>query len=163
MWPSGWRARGGPGEVFTLLRGNHPASVDEKGRLKIPTSFVQIIETNYGSDVFVTSLNGENVRIYPMEVWLEFERKLAAMPDFHPTKQKLLKRVHFFGQANTLDKNGRLVIPAQLRASAGMQGSVDVLGMQNRLDVWNHDVLQGQIDDQPFGEEDERAMAEFDI
>lgn len=146
-----------------MLRGNHPASVDEKGRLKIPTSFLQIIEASYGSEVFVTSLRGDNVRIYPMEVWCEFERKLTAVPDFDPTKQKLLKRVHFFGQANTLDKQGRLVIPAHLRESAQMKGSVDVLGMQNRLDVWNHNVLKEQLDEQPFGEDDERALAEFDI
>ena len=98
-----------------------------------------------------------------MDVWSAFERKLTAMPDFHPTKQKLLKRVHFYGQASTLDKQGRLVIPAHLRESAQMKGSVDVLGMQDRLDVWNHDVLKGQLDDEPFGEDDERAMAEFDI
>ena len=146
-----------------MLRGNHPASVDEKGRLKIPASFLQLIETNFGLDVFVTSLRGDNVRIYPMDVWSEFERKLGAMPDFHPTKQKLLKRVHFYGQANTLDKQGRLVIPAQLRESAQMKGNVDVLGMQDRLDVWNHAVLKGQLEDEPFGEDDERAMAEFDI
>ena len=146
-----------------MLRGNYPARIDEKGRLKIPTSFFQLIETNYGSDVFVTSLHGDNVRIYPMDVWMEFERKLQAMPDFHPTKQKLLKRVHFFGQPNTLDKQGRLVLPAHLRDSAQMKGGVDVLGMQDRLDVWNHDVLQEQIHGQPFGEDDERAMAEFDI
>lgn len=146
-----------------MLRGNHPASVDEKGRLKIPASFLQLIETNYGLDVFVTSLRGDNVRIYPMDVWSEFEKKLGAMPDFHPTKQKLLKRVHFYGQANTLDKQGRLVIPAQLRESAQMKGNVDVLGMQDRLDVWNHEVLKGQLEEEPFGEDDERAMAEFDI
>jgi len=146
-----------------LLRGNHPARVDEKGRLKIPSSFLQLIETNYGSDVFVTSLRGDNVRIYPMDVWAEFERKLSDMPDFHPTKQKLLKRVHFYGQANTLDRQGRLVIPSQLRDSARMSGNVDVLGMQNRLDVWNHDVLAGQIEDEPFNEDDERAMTEFRI
>jgi MraZ protein len=146
-----------------LLRGNHPASVDEKGRLKIPAGFLQLIETNFGLDVFVTSLRGDNVRIYPMDVWTEFERKLGAMPDFHPTKQKLLKRVHFYGQASTLDKQGRLVIPAHLRESAQMKGNVDVLGMQDRLDVWNHQVLKEQLDGEPFGEEDERAMAEFDI
>ncbi len=146
-----------------MLRGNHPASIDEKGRLKIPASFLQLIETNYGLDVFVTSIRGDHARIYPMDVCTEFERKLTAMPDFHPTKLKLLKRVHFYGQASTLDKQGRLVIPALLRETAQMKGSVDVLGMQDRLDVWNHDILKGQIDDEPFGEDDERAMAEFDI
>jgi len=146
-----------------LLRGNHPARVDEKGRLKIPSSFLQLIETNFGLDVFVTSLKGDNVRIYPMEVWMDFERKLSAMPEFHPTKQKLMKRVHFYGQATTLDRQGRLVIPNQLRESARMVGTVDVLGLQNRLDVWNHEVLAGQIEDEPFDESDEQAMAEFKI
>lgn len=146
-----------------MLRGNHPARVDEKGRLKIPSSFLQLIETNFGLDVFVTSLKGDNVRIYPMEVWMDFERKLSAMPEFHPTKQKLMKRVHFYGQATTLDRQGRLVIPNQLRESARMVGTVDVLGLQNRLDVWNHEVLAGQIEDEPFDESDEQAMAEFKI
>ncbi len=146
-----------------MLRGNHPARVDEKGRLKIPSSFFQLIETNYGSDIFVTSLKGDNVRIYPMEVWTDFERKLAEMPEFHPTKQKLLKRVHFFGQANALDRQGRLVIPTQLRERARMVGTVAVLGMQNRLDVWNLELLAGQIEDEPFDEADEQAMADFKI
>ena len=146
-----------------MLRGNHPARVDDKGRLKIPTGFLQLIETNYGPDIFVTSLSGDNVRIYPMDVWTEFERKLSAMPDFHPTKQKLLKRVHFYGQANTLDKQGRLVIPVQLRESAQMKGNVAVLGMQDHLEVWKYDYLAQQIADEPFGEADQRAMAEFNI
>ena len=146
-----------------MLRGNHPARVDDKGRLKIPTGFFQLIETNYGSDIFVTSLGGDNVLIYPMDAWTDFERKLTGMPSFHPTKRKLLKRVHFYGQANTLDKQGRLVIPAQLREPAQMKGNVDVLGMQDHLEVWNHDYLAQQIDGEPFGEDDQRAMAEFDI
>lgn len=163
VWPVGGKIVAGQGEVFTLLRGNHPARVDEKGRLKIPTSFLHLIDTNFGSDVFVTSLSGDNVRIYPMEIWTEFERKLGAMPDFHPTKQRFLKRVHFFGQATTLDKQGRLVISTQLRESAQMKGSVDVLGMQDHLEVWNHDYLANQIQGEPFGEDEQRALAEYDI
>lgn len=146
-----------------LLRGNHPARVDDKGRLKIPTSFLQLIETNYGSEVFVTSFSGENVHIYPMDVWAEFERKLGRVPDFDPTKQKLLKRVHFFGQANTLDKQGRLVIPSHLRERAGMKGSVDVLGIKDHLEVWNHDLLHQDLEADPFSVDDLRALSEFDI
>lgn len=146
-----------------MLRGNHPARVDDKGRLKIPTGFLQLIETNYGAEVFVTSLKGDNVRIYPMDVWTEFERKLKAIPGFHPTKVKLLKRVHFFGQATTLDRQGRLVIPQHLREPARMTGSVDVLGMEDHLEVWNHDYLLEQLNQEPFTEDDHRALSEFDI
>ncbi|HXV62961.1 MAG TPA: division/cell wall cluster transcriptional repressor MraZ [Vicinamibacteria bacterium] len=146
-----------------MLRGNHPARVDEKGRLKVPVGFLQLIETNYGLDVFVTSLSGDNVRIYPMDVWTEFERRLKSMPDFHPTKVKLLKRVHFYGQASSLDRQGRLLIPQQLREPAQMNGTVDVLGMHDHLEVWNHDYLAEQLQQEPFTVDDHRALTEYDI
>ena len=81
-----------------MLRGNYPARVDDKGRLKIPQAFLQFIETSYGLEVFVTSLDGENVRVYPMEVWVEIERKLAGIPGAHPSKGRYLNRVHFSGK-----------------------------------------------------------------
>ncbi|MFQ5792678.1 MAG: division/cell wall cluster transcriptional repressor MraZ, partial [Acidobacteriota bacterium] len=116
-----------------MLRGNHPARVDDKGRLKIPNGFLQILLANYGMEVFATSLTGENVRVYPMEVWVEIERKLADIPSSHPSKSRFLDRVHFFGQALSMDRQGRLLIPAHLRESAEMNGSVDVLGKFNFL------------------------------
>ncbi len=48
-----------------MFRGNNPASVDEKGRLKIPTAFKGQLDEKYGQDFFVTSLDGQSVRIYP--------------------------------------------------------------------------------------------------
>ena len=65
-------------EQIAVLRGNAPARIDDKGRLKIPTSFKGIIAAQHGRDLFVTSLSGESVRIYPMPVWIEIERQLGA-------------------------------------------------------------------------------------
>ena len=61
-----------------MLRGNHPARIDEKGRLKVPNGFRALVESQYGPELFVTSVTGEHVKLYPMAVWLEIERKLAA-------------------------------------------------------------------------------------
>ena len=61
------------------LRGSAPARIDDKGRLKIPTVFRSLIQDGKGPDVFVTSLDGACVRIYPMPVWLEIEGKLSAV------------------------------------------------------------------------------------
>lgn len=146
-----------------MLRGNYPARVDDKGRLKIPQGFLQFIETSYGLDVFVTSLKGENVRVYPMEVWVEIERKLESMPNAHPSKGRYLDRVHFFGQVAALDRQGRLVIPSHLRESALMNGNVDVLGKFNFLEIWNHERFLEKLTQEPFTEDDSRALAEFGI
>ena len=60
-----------------MLRGNYAARIDDKGRLKIPNAFRALVEEKHGSELFVTSLTGEYVRIYPMPVWLALEEKLA--------------------------------------------------------------------------------------
>jgi MraZ protein len=79
-----------------VLRGNAPARIDEKGRLKVPTAFRVLIEAKYGRDLFVTSLTGEYVRIYPMPVWLEIEEKLAKLPTTNPARSRFLDRVNYY-------------------------------------------------------------------
>jgi MraZ protein len=147
-----------------MLRGNHPTRVDAKGRLKIPNGFRQIVEAQFGLDLYVTSVTGEYVRVYPLPVWLEIERKLAAVPSASPAKQRFLDRVNFFGQVVTMDKQGRVVLPQILREPAAMAGEVSVLGLQNHLAVWNHKRLQERLfKKEPFTEDDGRALAEYGI
>lgn len=146
-----------------MLRGNHPAKVDEKGRIKIPNGFLQLIESRYGPDVFVTSLTGENVWVYPMEVWLELERKLESVPDRLPAKARFLDRIAYFGQAGSIDKQGRLLIPAQLRETAEMVGDVAVLGKSQFVEIWNRGRFLEKLSREPFSDEDARVLAEYGI
>jgi len=147
-----------------VLRGNHPARIDEKGRLKIPNGFRSLVESQYGPEIFVTSVTGDYVRLYPMAVWLEIERKLANVPSTNPAKQRFLDRVNFFGQALAMDKQGRIVIPPLLREAAAMVGEVSVLGLQNHLAVWNQKRLHERLfKKEPFTEEDGKALSEFGI
>jgi len=93
----------------------------------------------------------------------ELERKLQTIPGAHPSKTRFLDRVHFFGQATTRDKQGRLLIPSLLRETAQMSGSVDVLGKYNFLEIWNHERFVEKLKGEPFTEEDGHALAEFGI
>lgn len=147
-----------------MLRGNHPARIDEKGRIKIPNGFRTLIEAQYGAELFVTSVTGEYVRVYPMAVWLEIERKLAQVPSTNPSKLRFLDRVNFFGQVASMDAQGRVVLPQMLRESAAMAGEVSVLGLQNQLAVWNQKRLHERLfKKEPFTEEDGRALSELGI
>jgi MraZ protein len=146
------------------LRGNHPARIDEKGRIKVPNGFRLLIQSQYGEELFVTSVTGEYVRVYPMAVWMEIERKLAQVPSTNPSRQRFLDRVNFFGQTVTMDKQGRVVLPQVLRESAAMAGEVSVLGLQNHLALWNQKRLQERLfKKEPFTDEDGRALSEFGI
>ena len=146
-----------------MLRGNSPAKIDDKGRLKVPNAFRAVIQEEHGREVFVTSLTGDSVRIYPMPVWQDIERKLAAAPSTHPARLKFLDRVNFFGQVAELDPQGRVLIQTRVRDSALMTGEVDVLGKYDFLEVWNHDRFLAKLLREPFSDDDARALADYGI
>jgi len=146
-----------------VFRGNAPARIDDKGRLKVPNSFRSLLEGRHGRELFLTSLSGEYVRIYPMPVWLEIEQKLGDMPSTHPSRVRFLDRINYFGQVGELDAQGRVLIPVRLREAATMAGDVDVLGQFNCLDVWNHDRFLTKLQRELYTDEDARALSEFGI
>lgn len=146
-----------------MLRGNYTAKIDDKSRLKIPNAFRSLIEAEYGSELFVTSLNGEDVRLYPLAVWTALEERLGRMPSTHPSRLKYFDRANYFGQMAEIDAQGRVIIHARLRESAGMTGEVDVLGQYDRLDVWNHERFLAKLQREPYTDDDARALSEFGI
>ena len=147
-----------------MLRGSYSARIDDKGRLKIPNAFKAFVEEQHGaSGLYVTSVTGESVRVYPMPAWAAVEQRLARMPTSHPARLKFLDRVNYYGQAGEFDAQGRVVIPSRLRDSAGMTGEVDVLGQVEYLEVWNHERFLSKLQREPFTDDDARALAEFGV
>ena len=145
------------------LRGSAQARIDEKGRLKVPTMFRAVIQDQQGPDVFVTSLTGDSVRIYPMPVWLEIERKLSQIPANHPSRLKFLDRVNYYGQTSELDGQGRVVIPPNLRDSASMIGDVRVFGRIDYLEVWNDERFLQKLQREAWTDEDGMRLSEHGI
>jgi MraZ protein len=146
-----------------VLRGNYAAKIDDKGRLKIPNAFRSLIEGTHGKELFVTSITGEFVRIYPMPIWLAHEEKLATVPSTHPARLKFFDRVNYFGQTAEIDVQGRVLIHPRVRESAGMVGEVDVFGQYQWLDVWNHERFVAKLQREPFTDDDARALSEYGI
>ena len=146
-----------------MLRGNAPATIDGKGRLKIPTSFRRTIEESHGRDFFITSLNGEGVRLYPFPVWEKIEAKIASFPSFEPAVEHLLERISYYGAMASMDAQGRVLIQAHLRESAEMVERVAVLGKQDHLEVWNDDRIRERMQTHPLTEEDRRILSGFGL
>jgi MraZ protein len=142
-----------------MLRGNYPATVDNKGRLKIPTAFKTLLDENYGPDFYVTSLDGQCVRIYPFSVWRKIEDKLAALPSMNKAKKKFLDRANYWGQAARMDGQGRILIPSTLREPAAMRGEVAVIGYLNYLDVWNMERFREHLEKNPLTDDDQETLS----
>ena len=130
--------------------------------MKIPAAFLEALR-EYGNKFYVTSENGDYVRVYPMTIWNEIEEKLARLSSHNRTKQKFLTRTNYYGQVVELDGQGRILIPGILREAAQMRGDVDVLGNLNYLQVWNHTRFLDSLKASPITEEDEKTLDDLGI
>lgn len=140
-----------------MFRGNHPTRVDEKGRLKIPADFKREVDERYGSQFFITSLDGERAQVWPMPEWQKVEEKVLNQP-MSLAKKKWLDRTSYYGQVAEMDAQGRILIPQVLRESAKTIGDVTVLGKLTYLEVTNMPQFVAKLESAPWSDDDEVAL-----
>ncbi len=146
-----------------VFRGNFPAKLDAQGRIKIPTAHRRVFEEQFGPEVFVTSISGENVLIYPLSEWEKLEAKMQQAPKFARAKQLFLRNTSYYGQVGALDRQGRVGIQPHLRQAAGVEGELAVMGSLNSLEIWNADKIRSRMEAEPLGEDDLAELAELGI
>jgi len=145
-----------------MLRGNYLATVDDKGRVKVPADFLEELR-KLGKKFYVTSARGDHARVYPMKEWEAIEKKLAKLSSYDATKRKFLERTNYYGQVVEVDGQGRILIPPVLRESAEMKGEVDVQGQLTYLEIWNHARFLARLNSDPITAQDEKAFGELGI
>jgi transcriptional regulator MraZ len=146
-----------------MFRGNHPTRIDEKGRLKVPAEFKRVIDEKYGTQFYITSLDGKVAQVYPFEEWEKIEQHLAQLSTYNPTKKKFLDRVNYWGQTVEMDGQGRLLMPQLLRDAARIKGEVAVTGNLTHLVIRNLEEYRQEIEQQAFTPEDEKTLDELGI
>jgi MraZ protein len=108
------------------------ASVDEKGRLKLPAEFIEYLEALKVTKVFITTFDQRQARIYPIAVWKVNEGLFENSAD--PAAERLALLAKAFGGDAEIDKSGRVLLPAKLR---------EILDLEKQP-VWL-DVYHGRI------------------
>ena len=101
-----------------MFRGSSVVRVDEKGRIKVPSQFRQYAETQYGNEFYITSFNGKFARLYPLPVWVDVEKWIDAQPEFDPDIMHFQEVLTYWGAMATMDGQGRILLPADLRRQA---------------------------------------------
>jgi len=108
------------------------ASVDEKGRLKLPAEFLEYLEALKVTKVFITTFDQRQARIYPIAVWKVNEALFENSADAAAERLALLAKA--YGGDAEIDKSGRVLLPARLR---------EILDLEKQP-VWL-DVYHGRI------------------
>ena len=116
-----------------MFTGEYRHAVDDKGRIAVPSRF----RAQLAGNVVVARWMDSCLAIFPVAAWEELAAKLAGLPMTDPNA-RLLQRQLFAGAFETeLDRQGRVLIPNQLRSFAGLDGQVVLVGIGEGIEIWN--------------------------
>jgi MraZ protein len=142
-----------------MFRGNHPAKIDEKGRLKLPSAFKQMTDAANVTQFYITSTDGKSAEIWPLPEWEKREQQLAEFSTLDDAVQKYITLTSYYGQQVELDSQARLLLPQILRTAAKLDAEVAVFGKMTYLEVQNREVFERSLPANELTAEDRRAMA----
>lgn len=142
-----------------MFRGNHLAKVDEKGRLKLPSAFKQLVDAAHVTQFYVTSTDGKSAEIWPLPEWEKREEQLADASTMDDAVKKYLNMTSYYGQQVEMDNQARLLLPQILRSSAALDAEVTVFGMRTYLEVHNRETFERNLQENELTVEDRKAMA----
>ena len=111
-----------------MFRGNHPAKVDEKGRLKLPAAFKQLVDAANITQFYITSVDGKSAEIWPLPEWEKREQQLAESSTLDDAVQKYLNLTSYYGHQVEMDNQARVLLPQILRGTARLDAEVAVFG-----------------------------------
>jgi MraZ protein len=143
-----------------MFRGNHPAKIDEKGRLKMPAAFKAFVDATNIKQFYLTSTNGKTVQVWPLPEWEAREKQVTGVGGMTVMVRNYLRLTSYYGQQVEMDSQGRLLMPQKLRNSARLDNmEADVIGMGNFIEVHNHDELEKELP--VFTDDDSDKLAAF--
>lgn len=126
--------------ALTALMGTYHHNIDAKGRMSFPTKLRDLL----GMEFYVTkSINQKCLTIYSKSEWEKLANKVAALPDSMGGLD--IKRWLFSGAGELVpDKQGRVLIPSDLRGFAGLKKDVVVIGLDDKAEIWDKELWDAQ-------------------
>lgn len=128
-----------------MFRGINPISLDNKGRMAMPAKYRERLRESCAGQLIVTIDPiecGDCLLIYPLNEWEEIERKLVRLSSTNKQARNLKRLLVGYAEECEMDAQGRILLPAPLRESAGLDKRVVLVGQLNKFELWDEQTWQ---------------------
>jgi MraZ protein len=126
--------------------GIYTSRCDDKGRVRLPREFEEYLKTLPDQEFFITTLDGRIGRIYPISVWMENERILAEDTEDPEAAEDIAFMAHHWGSVSTVDGQGRVLAPPDLRRELGIENDKVYLRFYNgAIDIYSEAVSKQRL------------------
>jgi MraZ protein len=123
-----------------MFLGRFTYNVDQKGRLAVPARFRESLS----GTVILTRGIDPCLVLYPLESWAPLAAKVDALPLADPDA-RAFRRLMYAEAANLeLDRQGRILLPPELRAWAGIEREAVIVGVNTSIEIWSQAGWQAQ-------------------
>ncbi len=121
-----------------MLLGEYQHSLDTKGRLTIPSR----LRDGLGERFVVTKGLDSCLFVYPLTEWTALEEKLRSLPLTRADARSFVRMLFSGALECELDRQGRILLPPNLRAHARLEKDVYLLGVSNRVEIWDKEIWE---------------------
>ena len=136
--------------VIVMFMGEYDHTIDAKGRLIIPSKFRESL----GEEFVITKGLDGCLFVYDNQEWNAFEEKLKALP-LNKKDNRQFVRFFLAGAAQVeVDKQGRILVPGNLRDFAELEKDVVLVGVASRIEIWSKARWEGITEDEDEAMED---------
>lgn len=119
-----------------MFRGRFEHSIDDKGRLSIPSRFREILARRRQRVLILTDVDS-CIAAYPLDEWRQLEERIRKRSTLQKDVRAFLRVFYSGATESPLDGQGRILIPPHLRDRAGLTREVMIIGVLNKIEIWS--------------------------
>ena len=142
-----------------MFQGETAITIDDKGRLAIPTAYRDVVARVAGNRLVITYNPFESgcLYLYPLPVWERVRDQVNALPKTKRTSRVFQLKLVGAASFAEPDGSGRISIPASHRSAVGIERKAVLLGMGDKFELWSeqahHDQIRQTLSDADLGED----------
>jgi len=119
-----------------MFYGEYAHTLDNKGRVIIPSKFREIFKEHYVEKFYITRGLDQCLFVFTEDTWKNQEKKFREL-SFTKSEARKFNRLYFSGACEVVcDKQGRILIPDYLKSYATIHADVLIIGVSDRIEIW---------------------------
>ncbi len=126
-----------------MFIGEYQHTLDDKGRVIMPSKF----RTGLGDEFVITKGLDSCLFVYPKNEWEAIENKLKELPLTNRDARAFVRFFFSGASESNLDKQGRVLIPGNLREHSKLDKEAIIIGVATRLEIWSKELWEDYQDD----------------
>ena len=128
-----------------IFSGEHECKLDPKGRLMLPSKLKNALPPESANSLMIQRGFDPHLVLYTLSEWQKFFSKVMALNEFNEEQRNLQRNLLRSSSEVELDTAGRLLIPKSMQKYAQLDKEVTVIGVGNRIEMWNPELYDQVI------------------